>query len=614
MESGMKAHTNALDRLRLRHARRQAALTKAGKLTAGVAWSRPTDDADMLPAPFIYNLIGGGLNRDKLLGDVSTVQVRVGPWDFPTVGDTIYLHWGEQWTQQFPGSTEPGGTILTLAGVDIAGEPLADHDHFKGEGTHKIWYELVTASGASATSDTMSVIVKTARPGGEDPLPGTPVNENLDPPTATPNPVDEAATQCVFTAKPWKNREADDTLAFRIGGYVYQAPSGSQSLTLSKDQLTAVAGKATPVTYEIVDSVGNRSKNAPYLLLDIWSEGADLLERIELVDDHGEFIQGAIDSTMTGIRARVPRYQSPPEPEGVVVFFEGTDRDGKGDQFKFVGPIVWKPSDYYLDFDVPNDYLQTIAGGFVRVHYFVTEKKKSYRRLYDVDALPETRLPAPQPLGEIDNELPIGTDPAKEIAIRIPDSEWLIEFSRITLSMRGQGASGPVLKESVHNVGEGEGHTPYTFRWTAADLEPLVDHEATFSYTIRTLDARGSLLGIYESEEHTVLVRNTRSPGERLPPPVVHGLVDGNLDPTTEPLTITIPAGHGKPLRTKVTTTVSGLTTATHTDVLFDDNEAVDVDFSGWTALNDGSSAKVWYTFEGDMASKEAGFTVGKVP
>jgi len=603
-----------LERLRLRYLHRKAALERAGLMTQGVAEptapTRRTDGTLALQLPYIFNLIGGGLNRDKLLGDFSTVQVRVGPWDFPNAGDTIRLHWGALWTREFPASTDPGGTILTLAGVDIAGEPLTDRDHFTGEGTHAIWYEVLAASGGSDTSGTVDVIVKTARPGGEDPMPDTPINESLAPPIAAPDPVDEATPECVFTAPPWKNLAESDSLTFRIGGYAFPVPAGMQSITLGKDQLAVVSGKATPVTYEIIDSVGNRSKSAPYLLLDIWSEGPDLLERIELVDDRGEFIQGAIDSAMSGIRARVPRYQSPPVPEGVFVQFDGTDRNGNGNQLKVLGPITWKPSDYYLDFPVPNEYLQTVAGGFVRVNYFVDDNKKSYRRLYDVDALPETRLPAPLPLGQVGNELPIGTDPSKEIGILIPDSEWLIDFSRITLTMRGQGPGGAVVKQSTYNVGDGEGHQPYTFAWKAADLQPLLDHEATFSYTIRTLDAHGALLGIHESDEHTVLVREAGAPGDQLPPPIVHGVVDGKLDPTTNPLKITIPAGHGKPARSKVTTTVSGLTIETRTDVAFDDNEKLDIEFRDWTALNDGASATAWYAFDGDAPSKAANFIV----
>ena len=586
-----------------------------------------------LPAPIIHGTFNGGLRRDQLLGDFATVQVTVGPWDFPAMTDVILLHWGDQWTQSFPVKDTAGAQLLAILGVDIAGDPIGNGDHYSGEGTQSVWYEIKTLSGDLTSSAATAVLVKTARPGGEDPRPDTSINDNLAAPTAAPDPVEQGTVEVTFSVKPWTNIVASDRLTLVLGGYRFDFPAITdtgtiQTLTLTDAQIGAIdGGPQTPVTYEIVDAVGNRSGYAPYLLLDIWLETGERLEMIELFNAAHQTIGGAIDPTMTDGFARVPRYVGWQAGESVTVVLEGVAGDETTHETR-LGPKAWNATDYYLDFPLPGDALLVLAGGLVRVHYETSSGGIAYRRLYVVDALPDVRLPAVTVIGEQGGELALDDISGDYVSIVVPDSDALVDFARITLSMTGTGAGGPVREEEVHNVGEGEAHKAYTFAWLKTQVAQLLEHTATFSYTIRTLDGRSTPSatsktsdalrlyrpnGIRDSELHDLLIRQTGSPA-KLAPPIILDLTDGSLPPTLPKLRLTVPAGSASLAGAKVISSVAGLTTVTHTDVIFDDGEVVTVDFPGWPALNDGATAKAWYTIgkQGtEQTSQEASFFVG---
>jgi hypothetical protein len=584
--------------------------------------ARDNGAALLLPRPIVHSTYNDGLRRDQLLGDFATVQVTVGPWDFPNMTDVILLHWGDQWTQSFPVKDTNGAQLLAIPGADIAGDPSGNGDHYSGEGRHEVWYEIKTIAGAHPPSAVTEVAVKTARPGGEDPKPDTPINDNLKAPVAAPDPVEQNTVEVTFAVAPWANIFTDDKLTLVLGGYRFDFPAitnatATQTLTLSAEQIAAIGGgPQTPVTYEVIDRVGNRSGYAPYLLLDIWLETGDRLEKIELFDGAIQPIQGAIDPLMTDGFARVPRYLNWQAGESVTVVLEGVDSNEQPHETRLPAK-TWNATDYYLDFALPGDALLVLAGGIVRVRYETNSGGISYRRLYVVDALPETKLPPVTVIGEQGGELALDGITGDYVSIVIPDSEVLIDFARITLSMQGAGNSGPVLEEEIHNVGEGEGHKPYAFSWLKSRVALLLEHAATFSYTIRTLDGAsryGNLrlyrpLGIRDSEPHDLLIRQTGAPGQ-LAPPIVHDLVDGAVLPSLPRLRLTVPAGIASVPGAKVLTTVAGLTTATHTDMIFDNGEAIVVDFPGWPAVNDGAPAKAFYTIDG-KPSQETSFLVG---
>jgi len=586
-----------------------------------------------LPAPIVHGTLSGGLGRDQLLGDFATVQITVGPWDFPQMTDIIVLHWGEQWDDELPVTDTNGAQLLSIPGIDIAGDRLGDGDHYTGEGTQAVWYEIRTASGTVKPSATTRVVVKTARPGGQDPRPDEPVNDNLATPTASPNPVEAGTTEVIFSVKPWKNIAIDDKLVLVVGGSAFPFAAltdiaAVQTLTLSAEQVAAIGGgPKTPVSYQITDRVGNLSGYAPYLPLDIWLETGDRLEMIELTDDAGAFIEDAINPAMSKGKAIVPRYKGWAVGESVTVVLEGVDSNGQA-YTTTLGPEVWKPTLFYLEFKILNEDLRPLAGGIVRVYYQTSANKFSVRRLYVVNALPQTGLPPVFVRGEHGDELPLDDIVGDYVNIVVPDSEALIDFARITLTMEGSGASGPVHEEETHNVGEGEGHTPYAFVWLKTRVDPLLERTATFRYSVRTLDAapqgrsvgprlhrrplglRG-LRGIRDSEPHDLLIKQNSSGGQ-LPAPIVVDLVDGAVSPTLPTLKLTVPGGAASAPGAKVVTTVVGLTTVTRTDVIFDQGETLHVDFPGWPAVNDGAKATASYTIEG-TPSKQATFDVGAV-
>ncbi|MGA7437367.1 MAG: hypothetical protein WBW32_04465, partial [Luteibacter sp.] len=573
-----------------------------------------------LIAPEVQNTYNNGLGRDKLLGDFAMIDILIPAWDFQQVDDRIVLHWGTFFSQTFNYSGTPGAQLVRFAGSDLAGDPVPGSDRFTGDGTHQVWYELITAGG-NPYSDAVDITVKCARPGGIDPRPDTPnINENLRPATCTPNPIDESAIMATFTILPWDNMERDDTLSLYIAGRSFPGEAvvvgRPQEIELSTAELRnwITPGPAVPVTYEIIDRVGNRSRFAPYLDLDMWLPKEPQLEAPAFFDANGHELPGPLDPGMGTLLVRVPRYLGWVTGEHVTVNLVGYDADHNRDA-RDLPLMTWKATDYYLDAWVPDDVLPGLGGGMLLAGYTTTRDDRpgtsvaSYLRQIQVVDGPVSKLPAVSLPAEKDGKLILPDNDGDVVDIVVPDSTAMVEYARVTLRM-----SGAASKTQTRDIAQGDGHKPLTFHWTRADLAPAIDASVTFTYTI---EVRGRT-EVYESEPHTVrvLTEDVVDPPDRLPAPRITGLVGGVLLPTLPELEVIVPIGEASVKDALVTVIATGASTERRTTRLFGREEAT-VQFDGWPAQNDGMEAIVSYEIQppsgAKRTSEETTFRVGDV-
>ncbi|MGN6480010.1 Ig-like domain-containing protein [Luteibacter sp.] len=602
----------------LRRRARRAALLQPGVAYPG---HQPTGNGiQALIAPEVQNTYNNGLGRDKLLGDFAMIDILIPAWDFQQADDKIVLHWGTFFSQTFNFSGTPGAQLIRVAGSDLAGDPVPGSDRFTGDGTHQVWYELITA-GATPYSDAVDITVKCARPGGIDPRPDTPnLNENLRPATCTPNPIDESAILATFTIPPWDNMERDDTLSLYVAGR--SSPGKAivvgrpQEIELSTAELRnwITPGPAVPVTYEIIDRVGNRSRFAPYLDLDMWLPKEPQLEAPAFCDANGHELPGPLDPGMGTLLVRVPRYLGWVAGEHVTVNLVSYDADHKRDA-RDMPPKTWQATDYYLDVRVPDDVLPPLGGGTLLAGYTTTRDDRpgtsvaSYLRQIQVIEGPVSKLPAVSLPQEKDGKLILPENPGDVVDITVPDSVALVEYARVTLRM-----SGAASKTQSRDIAQGDGHKPLTFHWTRADLAPAIDASVTFTYTI---EVRGRT-EVYESEPHTVrvLAEDVVDPPdpELLPAPRIPGRVGGVLPQTLPEMDVTVPIGEASEKDALVTVIANGSTTERRTTRLFGREEAT-VQFDGWPAKNDGLVAVVSYEVQPPAGalrtSEKTAFLVG---
>jgi hypothetical protein len=107
----------------------------------------------------------------------SGTQVGITRFDLAQVGDEIMVHWGSQTSLKYP-----------LTAADLGNDPFITIDLAYSlviaeteQGTVDVKFEVFRNGASVGTSDINTVNVELTIPGGPDPDPTTPINENLKP-------------------------------------------------------------------------------------------------------------------------------------------------------------------------------------------------------------------------------------------------------------------------------------------------------------------------------------------------------------------------------------------------------------------------------------------------
>lgn len=343
-----------------------------------------------LNSPVIPAAFDGGLGYNDIIRDPNaSIAVQVGPLVEIAGGDIVYLYWGGTLVATLSISNETDIIDMSVSARDI---------QRLGEGnfavTYTVYYGL---GGATEESYPKYVNVKFSIPGGHDPRPETPFqNENLALPNVTPNPVPEDANDATVIIYEWQNQEEGDVLTLHWGGIPLPQPvidffnGGTQTVIIPREVIEEAGGGQIAVTYEIRDKVNNWSLLAPYTYINV---EIDTPAAPEVLGEENGVLDP--DKVPEGSRITIAPWAGIMAGDIVEAYWTGAS--------DWNDTLTVSDASVPVEFSVSSDTIGANLNAQVRVWYEVTRvsggnKLVSLTRAFYVDSdlhLPDPVLPAP---------------------------------------------------------------------------------------------------------------------------------------------------------------------------------------------------------------------------
>lgn len=510
-----------------------------------------------LPAPKIPSTeANGGLNWTDLYDDPEAsivVQVLLPPGDEIGLNDRIDLYWENKPLL----STIVDDTALATRFVTFMVKAVEIINFADGE--HAVNYVVTSAIGDNEDeSPDLLVRVKTSRPGGVDPDPGTPyINENLPLLQGIPEIIDDQTQSLTVTVPVYENMDADDTVTLAWGGQRLRPsaavePNKAVTFTVTRKQLEDSAGEVI-VRYQIRDRVNNWSKFS--LQTDTDVEVGDSFLQAPRASGRG-VVDGQVVLELLGdsdLQVMIPAYQFDNNTSAYVLVTPLSDAPRLfmeiGDKVQLIWSgftaegtallplefdhvVVEGDIGFTLSFDIPNPQVRLIASGYATIRYSVTSVGGTlrYSRRANVPVIGEVqRLPAPVVLGVTGTVLDPETLPGTGATLRIAASELIAAGDRILLTWNGTTAQDAPLVETfdIFVTGNNAG-VPIDRVIGRAFIDPLVNGRVEISYTLTKSDRPVS--------QSPITRLQVRSASSQLPRPVVDYAEGNLLDPDKKPV------------------------------------------------------------------------------
>ncbi|BDM21718.1 hypothetical protein KMS_R14760 [Pseudomonas sp. LRP2-20] len=362
-----------------------------------------------LPKPFIPAADDGGLGYTDIEDDPEGfIIVTVGPYFNIRDGDLVEVYFN---TTRVAFYSAQVGDTSTL-NIRVRNSELKQ----LGDGKYDVKYFITLfIGGGKLESDPTPVEIKLTVPGGRDPNPDTPeLNENLALAFVVPNPVPADAASATVFINIWENMSLEDVPTVSWGGFKIKLPplppeeiNKQQKVVIDRETLKDVGGGRVPVTYEIRDRVGNRSRWARYTLVDVEFEDPNAPEAPSVVVN-GKPVE-EIDLAILGaddVIVWVPRYEGIQPGQKVKVESHGLTAGNDPVNHDSDVYVVPSPIPIFLEFKIPNAKVILLGQGSVRVRYVVDERWLSKTLRLPVTGQPlslkEPEMPDATEEGELD--------------------------------------------------------------------------------------------------------------------------------------------------------------------------------------------------------------------
>ncbi|WP_160286292.1 Kelch repeat-containing protein [Pseudomonas knackmussii] len=393
-------------------------------------------------------------------------------------------------------------------------------------------YEIVRESATVAVSPSRDIRVILSLPGGPDPDPSTPHNENLAAPLVPDdilqNGVDasQAAQGVPVTIEPYLNMGEYDRIDFSWGGqrrtrYVMPGEPGSAiTFTIEEVQILAAGDGSIQLMYQVIDAAANRSAGWSLVtVLDVFVQGAVLDEPIvdkatdgvlQLADLNGEDALVKVLATSENFSVG----------NTVELTWAGTTEAGEPRDYSATQTVAAVPGE--IEFQVPYADVAAIVQGNAVVSYVLHKGAGNdlQSRRTQVQVLGSTQqLPAPMVREASGDSLAADTAQA---TVDIAAYAGMAAGDLVTLYWQGLTADGIPLPYSEEKTisGGGVGKT-VTFTLPGANyVEPLDGGSVTLYYSVTGQS------GTSESER---LQLNVGSAAASLPAPTVREAVNNVL-------------------------------------------------------------------------------------
>jgi hypothetical protein len=496
-----------------------------------------------LPVPTVPDAeTNGGIGYEDVEDNQKGVWVRVGPWLDMHTGDEIRLFWGD------PDRAAVTHTVNTEKEAFLIAMPAETIKNGPTQAEVEVWYTLVAFPGGNpSTSASIKVLVDLTVPGGIDPVPATPQNENLSPIADLPRIVGKEQP-VEFTVPEWINQEVGDVLTVAWGSFRKKLPPSTQTgavkVALTAAEIKQGGDDRVPVSYQIRDRVNNWSRWSPVATTNV--EIGDRLPGPSIHDAdefdvlHIEDLRGGpaeVHVTYTeGEKTRIG-------PNDIVTLtWSGQTAEGSAIEPVVLETTVTSPVPRFVRFDVPFDDVAVLAQGNATVSYTVavggTGTPLPSARTFVSIVGDVQRLTAPTVIQAVGDTL----DPADVpdgATVVVEKYPFIASGDRVSYEMYGQAPGGVIVGDQAYrDIGNID--APIVFVTPKEKIAALAGGVASFAYRVdnfslaadgtRTVTSRRMIApdGTVVSPERVLKISGAVS---TLPPPNVP-LAEGEwLDP-----------------------------------------------------------------------------------
>ncbi len=479
-----------------------------------------------LPYPTILSHNEGGIGDVDVADPTKSLEVLIGPIDMHPK-DRIDLYWGthndpvDHYTHS-PDAPDTNGIFSLYVGTQ-----------WIEQGTVGVQYSYTPfPSNTAEMSLPSDVIIKLAIPGGRDPDPSTPYeNDALLKPTVLPLGIITSPEGVSVTISPYLNMALGDNVTLSWSGELIshrltsEGHIGKPIVIPVPEHVIETAGDSDmlEVRYEIRDVVNNWSRWSQPAYAEVEAGNSSLPAPVapqaaNLILDLDKLEGASIQALV------VPNPQIAHGDEVTLVLQRNTAEGIELEPYTSI-EMAQNPSDF-VEFLLPFEQFLPIAQGRARLKYTV---KKATGVMLRSKSLSLTIIGEPQQLqpptipAAIDNVL----DPAsRNVSALIPPYYFMADGNDVTLVWAGKTAGGAnVMHEELRTLNRDDIGKVLAFRIPQDKISVLAGGSVQVYYTVNTF-----MRAFFKSPVLDLSVsHDTSAP---LPAPVVdHVDAEGVLDP-----------------------------------------------------------------------------------
>jgi hypothetical protein len=481
-----------------------------------------------LPPPEVRSYNESGVGEVDVADPNKLLEILVGPIDM-SQKDKIDLYWG----------TNEGPVATYIHSPDAPSTngifSLYIPTRFIEPGIIDIYYVLTPfPSVIPQQSESLSLIVKLDIPGGRDPDPESPYqNESLSRPIITPTGAISLPTGVLATIAPYENMSIGDNIALYWNGVKINVPALTKEqldkpvqIPVSKDViLEAGDSDSILVRYDIRDVVNNWSRWSLPTYVEVEAGNSTLPAPVAPQAANMELNLGTLAGA--DVQALVLSYPGIHATDEITFTVERNTAEGMGlDPYVAVKPVG--TSIGFVQFLIPNEQFEPIAQGRARLKYKV--KKVSGEELRSkslpLSIVGEAQVLAPPKLPVAEQNNGVLDPTAHNVIAQVPPYYFMADGNDVTLVWMGKTAGGAnVIHEEVKNLNSDDVGETVAFLIPDDKVSALAGGTLELYYTVTTF-ARAFF------KSPSLLVQVSAGGGALLPSPSVDGAsADGVLDP-----------------------------------------------------------------------------------
>lgn len=484
-----------------------------------------TFKARVLPKPKIRSYNESGIGDVDIADPSKPLEVLVGPFNM-SPKDKIDLYWGD--------NTVPVATYIHSPDAPNTDGffSLYVPTLFIKSGTVDVHYLFTPFPGETAAeSETLSVLIKLDIPGGRDPDPESPYqNEKLSRPIITPDGIITTPEGVMATLAPYENMSTGDNVILYWNGIKITVPTLTEAdigkaiqVPVSKEVIIE-AGDSDRilVRYDIRDVVNNWSRFSLPTYVEVEADNSTLSAPIVLQAPDKELDLAQLAGA--DVQAQIIRYEGMAALDKITLVMERETAEGLPLETFIEAREIEAPRDFVL-FSIPNEQFPPIAQGRARLYYRVTNasgERRSKSLLLAVIGQVQELLPPNVPVAEQNNNV---LDPhEQDVIAEVPPYYFMADGNDVTLVWMGRTASGAsVMHEQTINLNRDDVGTNISFLVPDDKVAPLAGGSVELYYTVTTY-ARA----LFTSPSLKLQVSGGAT---LLPAPGVDSVVEGTLDP-----------------------------------------------------------------------------------